>query len=244
MTSYFYKKTNKNIRVFIFKFFSIFLILLGSAILLFVSLPIISWNLYFAPVFASQDLTAPIPKTTVISRKTIQTLVETASETFDRVDFTNAKNWFPTMYKNPKERETKLSQYQLSIPKLGIANAIVSTTDYDLNKHLVHYGDTALPSENGNTVIFGHSTLPQLFNPTNYKTIFANLYKLGINDEVIITVEHVSYLYKIKNILVVNPTETSVFSQNFDKPYLTLVTCTPPGTTWKRLILRGELEKI
>ncbi|QQG40908.1 MAG: sortase [Candidatus Levyibacteriota bacterium] len=244
MTSYYYKKSKKGIKINFLKAFAFFLILLGSSIIMYISFPLISWHLYFNQVFASKDLTTPIPKTTVVSKDTVKTLIESASLAFGSVDYTDARNWFPALPENLKRSKTNITSYKLTIQKLGIKDAIVSTTDYDLSRHLVHYGDTALPGDNGNIVIFGHSTLPQLFNPKDYKTIFATLYKLGINDEVILTADHVSYKYAIKNIFVVDPTETSVFSQDFDESYLTLVTCTPPGTTWKRLILRGKLAPI
>jgi len=108
----------------------------------------------------------------------------------------------------------------------------------------VNYGGTAIPPEKGNAVIFGHSTLPQLFNQKDYKTIFATLYKLTVGDVIQIKVAGVEYYYKIFSITVVDPSDTSVFEQNFSDSFLSLVTCTPPGTTWKRLIIKAKLEKI
>jgi len=219
------------------------IIILGIGMVIYVAFPIVSWKMYFAPVFASGNLTAPIPKTTIVTKDTLGSLITTATQSLGGTDYKNAQNWFPTYHPNTKNAP-KVTQYSLAIPKLGISSAIVSTTDYDLDHHLVNYGGTAIPPDTGNAIVFGHSTLPQLFDVTNYKTIFANAYKLGVGDEIIATVDHVSYRYVIKTILVVNPTDTSIFSQNFDTPYLTLVTCTPPGTTWRRLILRAELENI
>ena len=120
----------------------------------------------------------------------------------------------------------------------------MSTRDNNLAIHLVNYQNTAIPPDNGNAVIFGHSTLPQLFNPNDYKTIFATAYQLRLGDEIYATVNGASFKYRVFNISVVEPTDTSIFEQNYDNSYLTLVTCTPPGTTWKRLIIKAKLEKI
>lgn len=226
------------------RLFAILLVFLGLGIVFYVSFPLISWHIYFTPALAEVDVTAPIPKTTIVTRETVKTLVMAARETIGGTDYFDAQNWFPSHRQRIKGITTKQAQYELHIPKLGITSAIVSTEDYDLSRHLVHYGGTSLPPDNGNAVIFGHSTLPQLFNPNDYTTIFANAYKLAINDEIIAIIDQISYRYKIKTILVVDPTDTTVFSQDFDSPYITLVTCTPPGTTWKRLIIRGKLEKI
>lgn len=223
------------------RFFSLLLLLVGIFILSYVLLPFLSWQVYFAPVFASSDMQAPIPKATIISSDTIGSLITGATNGFGR-DYTNAENWFPTV--KVKNGQSRVPSYKLSIPALGIDNAFVSTTDYDLDKHLVHYGNTPVPTDKGNAIIFGHSTLPQLFNKNDYKTIFANVYTLKIGDEIIATVEGVNYKYKIFSQVVVNPTDTSVFSQNYDDSYITLVTCTPPGTTWKRLITKAHLVKI
>ena len=108
---------------------------------------------------------------------------------------------------------------------------------------MVNYGGTAVPPDNGNAVIFGHSTLPQLYAEGNYKTIFTFLYKLTVGDEIIVTSTNITYKYRIENISVVDPDNTSVLEQSFDDSYITLITCTPPGTIWKRLVVKARLIK-
>lgn len=243
MTTYYVKRTHTQIVKNFTRLASLFIMCFGISILLYIFSPFISWNIYFSSAFASEDLAIPIPKTTIISKEVLGNLVETASSFVNGADYKNAKTWFPT-YQTKDNKTAEITQYFLTIPKLGITDAVVSTTDYDLGRHLVHYGGTNLPPDTGNTVIFGHSTLPQLFNPKDYTTIFANAYKLKINDDIIAAVDNISYIYKIKSIRVVDPSDTSVFSQDIDNAYLTLVTCTPPGTTWKRLIIKSKLEKI
>lgn len=242
MSTYYYRphkekpKRNPIVRVV-----ALFTASVGAFIVAYIFFPLISWQIYFAPVFASQSITAPIPKNTIVENTIVQTLLTQAKDSLG-VDYTNAKNWFPAQDVN--STEPKVNSYTLSIPKLSIKNAIVSTTGYDLSRYLVNYAGTAVPPDNGNAVIFGHSTLPQLFNPSDYKTIFANAYKLQIEDTLVANISGVSYTYKIFNITVVDPTDTSVLSQRYDDSYLTLITCTPPGTVWKRLIIKAKLEKI
>jgi len=113
-----------------------------------------------------------------------------------------------------------------------------------LSEHLVQYNSDSVPPNPGNTVIFGHSTLPQLYDPENYKTIFANLYKLEVGDKVIVKVANIEHSYKIESITVVEPEDTSVLAQNFSDSFLTLITCTPPGTVWKRLILKARIDPV
>ena len=246
MAKYYYKKNSPALKKAIFRLLGLLIFFGGILILLYVSLPLISWQIYFAPIFASQEIAVPIPKTTIVSETTIKSLVLTAANNITGVDYTNAQNWFPT-FSPPAGGEAgnpRISSYTLSIPKLKIENATVSTVGYELDKYLVNYPGTAIPSDNGNAVIYGHSTLPQLFNPKDYKTIFATAYKLSVGDDIFAQVEGVTYQYKVYSVTVVDPTDTSIFSQTYDNSYLTLVTCTPPGTTWKRLIIKARLQKI
>ena len=132
----------------------------------------------------------------------------------------------------------------ISIPKINLIDAKVSAKDTDLTKHLVNYGGTALPPEKGNAVIFGHSTLPQLYDKNDYKTIFSYLYKLETGDDIVVKVGNVTYKYKVESVTVVDPTNTSVLEQNFSDSFLTLITCTPPGTIWKRLVIKARITTI
>ena len=131
----------------------------------------------------------------------------------------------------------RIQNYTLSIPKLKLNNLSVSTVDNDLAKHLVNFQGTAIPADKGNAVIFGHSTLPQLYEQKNYKTVFTFLYELTTGDEIDLNIDNVAYKYNVENVIVVDADNTSVFQQNYDDSFLTLITCTPPGTIWKRLII-------
>jgi sortase A len=215
-----------------FQVLSLGILILGVVIVLYAFSPLILWQFYFSPTFASQNITPPIPKNQIVNQDSVQ-------DTYYR----NAKNWFPNFNPSPLGRP-KVSSYTLSIPKIRINDALVSTMDTDLGKHLVNYQGTSVPGDFGNAVIFGHSTLPQLYNPKDYKTILANAYKLKIGDSIYSNVNGVTYQHNIYNITVVGPDDTSVFTQDYDNSYLTLVTCTPPGTVWKRLVIKARLSKV
>lgn len=241
MVKYYKKHKKLNFRK-ILRILSIVLIGAGLAIFLYTFIPIFSWQIYFAPIFASQNIQTPIPKTTVLDAREITALIAQAKNNIT-LDYTNAQNWFPNY--NPRgDKKSLINSYSITIDKLGIKNAVVSTSDYDLSKHLVNYLGTSVPPDTGNAVIFGHSTLPQLFDPNNYKTIFANAYKLQVGDEIFVNIGKVSYKYKIFNIIVIEPEDTSVLAQDYTNSFLTLITCTPPGTVWKRLVIKAKLEKI
>jgi sortase A len=238
----YYKKTKEK-NNFFFRLLGIGLFSTGILIISYIFWPLISWQIYFAPVFASQNVAIPIPKTTLVSGSTLQTLIAQASNGLSGTDYNNAQNWFPN-YKYQKSGGLKLQSYTISIPRLNLNNIIVSAVDTDLSKHLVNYGGTAFPPGKGNAVVFGHSTLPQLYDSKSYKTVFTFLYKLTPNDKIIVNSANTTYKYRVENVTVVDPDNTSVLEQDYNDSFLTLVTCTPPGTIWKRLVVKARIEKI
>lgn len=243
MGKIYYKGNEKLTKKLLTRILGFLTLFLGLSIITYIFFPLLSWQIFFAPTFANQNIASPIPKNKIISNNSISTLLGNASNSLAGIDYTNANNWFPN-YKFQKGVAPKIQFYTISIPKLDITNAIVSTVDTDLSKHLVNYFGTAIPSAKGNAVIFGHSTLPQLFDKTNYKTIFSTLYKLSIGDKIIVNSNNVTYTYIVENIVVVDPDNTTVLEQNYDNSFLTLVTCTPPGTIWKRLVVKGRIKTI
>lgn len=226
----------------ILKVLSIGLILSGLILTAYVFFPLISWQIYFAPTFAAQNIAVPIPKYTLVSSGPVSNLIKNVTASIG-VDYTDASTWFPS-YKFQKGANTQIKSYTISIPKIKVNNAVVSTVDTDLSKHLVNYIGTSFPPQKGNAVIFGHSTLPQLFDKDSYKTIFTYLYQLSPGDEITVISDNKQYKYKVENIIVVDPDNTTVLEQNYDDSFLTLVTCTPPGTIWKRLVIKARIENV
>lgn len=229
-----YKKGKNRNNKLIIKVACVLAITIGGIIFVYTFFPLISWQIYFAPAFASQKIDAPIPNHTVIDPGNISNLISNATNI--NKDYTNAYNWYPS---HGSQKNLK-ADYKISIPKIDIKDADVSNRDTDLTRHLVQYNSDSVPPEEGNTVIFGHSTLPQLYKPGDYKTIFANAYKLGVGDLIIVDRDNKSYSYKVESVIVVDPTDTSVLAQNFSDSFITIITCTPPGTVWKRLIIKAR----
>lgn len=211
----------------------------GLLFVAYFSAPLILFQLYLQPVFASQKITAPVPKYTILTDSSFQSLLQATTDSLTGIDYTDAQNWYPSI--KTSHTDIAVANYRISIPKINIINALVSTVDNNLSTHLVQYGGTAVPPSKGTAVIFGHSTLPQLYQAGNYRTIFANAHSLEVGDDINITVNGVGYRYKIYNLTITTPSDTSFFDQQYDDNYLTLVTCTPPGTTWKRLIIKSKI---
>ena len=214
---------------------SISLLGLGAAILIWVLWPILSFSIINGDKFAS------IVKPVSDGNGTSSVVYAATNPISGGSEFTNANAWFPT---SPQKKVVSpVNTYLLSIPKLKINNATVTVAGDDLGVSLVHYGGTALPGEYGNTVVFGHSTLPQFYNPKSYKTIFSTLPTLKEGDEIDIAYDGISYVYKVFEMFVSEPSDLSALEQRFDDSYLTLITCVPPGTYWQRLHVRAKLVR-
>lgn len=159
-----------------------------------------------------------------------------------KIDYTKASNWFEGSSKESFE-SSEIKFYTISIPSLKIKDASVAVGGEDLSESLIHYPQTALPGKIGNSVIFGHSALPIFFDPNDYLTIFSTLPKLEKGDEILVNYDGILYKYMVENMFEVTPADIQILEQNSDAPYLTLVTCTPPGDPRKpkRLIVRAKL---
>lgn len=103
---------------------------------------------------------------------------------------------------------------------------------------VVHYAGTANPGENGNSTFFGHSS-NDWWEKGNYKFVFVLLEKLVPGDQYEIHYQSRRYVYQVESTKTVDPTDLSVLNQT-PTPYSTLITCTPPGTSWKRFVVLGK----
>ncbi len=163
-----------------------------------------------------------------------------APQVVDTLDYTQANNWFPSA--SPQTRSVTLT-YTMSIPKLRIENALVRSDTLDLSQSLIHYPDTAKPGQLGSPVVFGHSILPQFYNPKNYMSIFSLLPTLQAGDLIYVTYDQVTYTYQVSDKVEVYPTDLSPLQQQFDDRRLKLITCVPPGLKTRRLVVTAKLIK-
>ncbi len=148
----------------------------------------------------------------------------------------------------PRQDSLATGFFTISIPKLKIERAKVEINADSLNpdKALGHYRGTALPGEVGNTFIYGHSVLPMFYNPKNYKTIFATLNKLEPGDEIFVEYNGTVLTYNVESKRVVPTKEVKPLQEIkpkfLNESTLTLMTCTPPGTRLKRLLVTAVLQ--
>ncbi len=215
------------------RLFSSLLFLGGIGLFLSVLFPIIHFQVGYSPQF--NQLLNPLSAQ----------FYNPAVAADNSPDLTNLSNWFVstpnTSSKTIDNPSLSYASYILSIPKLKIDSAEVILGSEDLKNSLIQYPKTAMPGQYGSPVIFGHSVLPQFFNPKSYVTIFSTLYKLKQGDEILVDYDRVRYKYLVSEMYEVQPTDLSVLEQRFDGRYLTLITCSPPGTYLRRLVVKAQI---
>ncbi len=245
MALYFYVKENNSSKRKTISYVSYISLTLGSLLLFWSFYPVISFEIY-SRLFIERSVFSPIPKSEKASSlEEVKSVLGTFNIFSTNLrDFTQVNLWFPTAYADSALPKLSLKEYTLSIPKLNIKDARVVVGGEDLKKSLVHYLPRSAPGEYGNVVIFGHSTLPQLYNPKDYTTIFTYLPSLERGDKILVNAGGVEYEYEVYDMIVVNPDQVSVLEQRYDAAYLTLITCVPPGTYWKRLVVKAKLVEL
>lgn len=224
--------------------FSYIFLTIGALLLFWSFYPIVSFEVY-SRIFLKNALASPVSKEAVPSLFEANSVLGSFNIFSNNLrDYTKASLWFPNRPQSKLASTQAVKEYTLSIPRLDIKDAKVVVGGEDLKASLVHYLPESMPGEYGNVAIFGHSTLPQLYNVKDYKTIFTYLPSLEKGDTIKIKVADVEYEYEVTNSFVVDPSEVSILEQTKDGSYLTLVTCVPPGTYWKRLVVKARLKLI
>ena len=226
-------------------FFSYIFLFAGTMLLFWSFYPIVSFTIY-SKLFLKNNINAPVSDQNMASSLKEANSVLGSFNIFSNNlrDYTQASIWFPASPQLNQLSQLTVKEYNLSIPKLNIKNARVVVGGEDLTKSLVHYLPQSLPGEYGNVAIFGHSTLPQLYNPKDYKTIFTYLSSLEKGDKIFVNVGEFEYQYEVTTLFIVKPKDISVLEQKNDDSYLTLITCEPPGTWLERLVVTAKLTKI
>ena len=242
-----YKKRKGMSFLLMIRFAGLFVAISGMALALYTFFPLFSYEIYIQPVFASQSFASPIPQTTIITQNSIRSLLDNTATQLSHLGNPNDTSWLPPTNPNQYKQvgvTEQLSNFYLSLPKLGIEDAYVSMTDNNVNLHPIWFPGTAVPPHRGNVAIFGHSTLPQWFNPHNPHAIFATALNTRIGDPILITIGSKIYTYRVIKMSIVAADDTSYLAQDTNGSYLSIITCTPPGTTWRRLVIKAKLETI
>lgn len=141
------------------------------------------------------------------------------------------------------------TDFSIVIPKINANTKVVKNVDplnstiyqQALTQGVAHALGTATPDTEGNTFIFAHSA-GNWYQANQYNAVFYLLNKLVTGDQIFVYYQNQKYTYLVKELRFVSPTDVKLMNQDISQRQLTLMTCWPPGTTLKRLIVIAELQ--
>lgn len=164
----------------------------------------------------------------------------------------NSKAAVVSRYNHPKPSDIVPidEQFGIVIPKINANSKIVPEVDpYDpkvyqwaLTKGVAQAKGSALPYETGTMFLFSHSSV-DFYEAVKYNSIFYLLDKLTMEDSIYVFYKGQKYTYQVTGKQFVDPTNISYLTQKSSQHTLILMTCWPPGTTWKRLLILADLKK-
>jgi len=133
--------------------------------------------------------------------------------------------------------------FSILIPKINANSKVIKNVDpfnsktyqLALTQGVAHASGSATPDQSGNIFIFAHSA-GNWYQANQYNAVFYLLNKLVKGDEINLYFQKKLYNYSVEEVKLVNANEINYLNNN-PKNQLTLMTCWPPGTTLKRLII-------
>jgi sortase A len=124
----------------------------------------------------------------------------------------------------------------ISIPTINVNLPIYHGTGEEVLQIAAgHLAASSLPvgGEGTHSIISGHRGLPSA-------KLFTDLDKLVVGDTFVISILNEKLTYRVDQIKVVLPEDTSELQIESGKDYCTLVTCTPYGINTHRMLVRGH----
>ena len=148
----------------------------------------------------------------------------------------------------PPDNRIIIPKFDLNVPIVIPSNEALMREDWkaleediqeSLQDGVVHYPGTAKPGQAGNFFLTGHSSYFP-WAPGNYKSVFARLHQLNVGDEYWVFYGGDRHRYVVTEKKEVKPSDVTVLDQPISKRIGTLMTCTPIGTTLRRLIIVSQ----
>lgn len=153
-----------------------------------------------------------------------------------------------------KENRNTLSNHQefakeneIEIPKIEIFAPLIFVADENdvlktLDRGVVHFPDSVLPGEIGQTIILGHSAPPN-WPKIKYDWVFSRINELEKGDEILIYFNNQRYSYSVTKKTFLEKEEKIPENNLTDfQNMLVLISCWPPGKDIKRIAVEATLN--
>lgn len=143
------------------------------------------------------------------------------------------------------------TDFALVIDKIGATAPVVANVNpldsgiYQraLTRGVAHADGTSLPGEGGNIFLFAHSSA----NPTDaarFNSVFYLIHHLVPGDEIKVWYREREFVYIVSETQTVSPDRVEYLSPLTNGEQLTIMTCWPPGTTLRRLVVVAKPRQL
>lgn len=124
----------------------------------------------------------------------------------------------------------------LEIPKIDVRLPIYPDVEEEMLQNGVgHLKNSNLPGEGEDThsLIVGHRGLPSA-------SLLAHLNEVKEGEDFFVITEREKYRYRVMEVRVIQPEETTCLKVRNGKELVSIITCTPYGINTHRLVVTGE----
>ena len=136
------------------------------------------------------------------------------------------------------------NNFSLIIPKININTEVIpsvnladkNATQKALKSSVIQAKSSSSPGQPGTTYIFGHSTNSP-WNIKLYNAIFYSLKDIEKGNEIVVIYKGKPFIYQVEEKKIVSAGDFQYLTNPLGEEKLVLLTCWPPGTTWKRLLV-------
>lgn len=143
------------------------------------------------------------------------------------------------------------ANYSIVIPKIGAnVRVVIGVDPFDAAAYRKALADgiaqakgTKNPGESGNAFFFAHSS-DDFMTRGRYNTVFYLLDKLDIGDRFTIAYQGKLYDYHVFDKKTLASEQVEYLNAKSKESTVTLMTCWPPGTDMKRLLVFGVMDAV
>jgi len=216
-------------------------------VLTFVIVAVLTYSIINLPaikVRANFIANGPSVANIIASKKSIGSAGSVKDTNVDQIEKDKSSTTNNTLYSNVENLPTDIPQDGIYIEKIDTKAPISWDGNSDniqdlLKKGVVHIVGSATPGMPGNIFVTGHSS-DFFWTEGDYKAVFALLDKLENGDKIVMRYKGNNFLYQVYNKQTVDKDAVGDFITTDKDQTLTIMTCYPVGTNWRRLIIQAE----
>jgi LPXTG-site transpeptidase (sortase) family protein len=165
--------------------------------------------------------------------------VEERVRTADHSDNSTNDQKYPY---SEKEDSIEIPKIELVAPLVFIDSLEIAEIKKGLDLGVVHFSDSVLPGEVGQTIILGHSAPPSFPN-IKYYWVFVRIEELVEGDEIFVFFNNREHQYIVKGKFFLDKGEEIPQDRlTDDTNMLLLISCWPPETGTRRIAVEAELK--